>query len=144
MSDAFRAISAGKATIDGLRLLTQYASEIKDVQKHGEFMRIIGETNLELAETQNRLAEQIRQNNDLREEISRLKKEIETLRREDSKPVFRDGLYYLNDQEPCCTGCYDSQEKLIRVTKLSLEAQMLGIKYRCPVCRASYNGTDAS
>jgi hypothetical protein len=140
MADAFRAFAAAKNAIDGLRLLAQYGDEIKDAQKYGEFMRIVAETNLQLAETQNKLAEQMRQNSDLRDEVTQLKKEIEALKDEDSKPVFRDGLYYLNGQEPYCTGCYDSQRKLIRVTKLPPNVEILGFyRYQCPICKATYS-----
>ena len=43
MSDAFKAITAAKTAMDGIKILTQYADEIKDVQKRGELMRVIGE-----------------------------------------------------------------------------------------------------
>jgi hypothetical protein len=139
MADAFRAFAAAKNAIDGLRLLAQYGDEIKDAQKYGEFMRIIAETNLQLAETQNRLAEQMRQNSYLRDEIAQLKKEIEELKDEDSKPVFQDGLYYVNNQGPYCTGCYDNQRKLIRVIELPVQAQLTGCKYQCPICNSVYS-----
>ena len=66
VADAFKAISAGKAAIDGFNMLSQYASEVKDTQKRGELMRVIGELSLELAQTQIKLAEQLRENIDLK------------------------------------------------------------------------------
>ena len=137
MSDAFKAISAAKATIDSLRLLAQYGDEIKDIQKYGEFMRIIGETNLQLVETQNRLAEQIRQNSDLREEIAQLKKEIKVLKDEDAKPILKDGFYYAKEDGPFCTGCYDVNKELVRVAKVP-ELKRIAGDYRCPRCKTYF------
>ncbi|MBD1893116.1 hypothetical protein [Coleofasciculus sp. FACHB-129] len=140
MVDGFKAITAGKAAIDGLKALAQYADEVKDTQKRGEFMRIIGELSLELAETQIRLAEQLRENNDLKEEVATLKKEIDKLKNPNSKPMARHGLYYVDDDGPFCTGCYDNKEKLVRVKELpQIMMQHMG-KYQCPVCKTTYNG----
>jgi hypothetical protein len=139
MADAFKVITATKAAIDSLKTLAQYADEVKDTQKRGEFMRIIGELNLELAETQIKLAEQLQENIGLKGEISDLKKEIEKLKIPSSKPIIRDGLYFTDNDGPFCTGCYDTNEKLVRVTETPPVMQSLG-KYRCPNCRTTYGG----
>lgn len=140
VADAFKAITAGKAAIDGLTTLSRYADEVKDIQKRGEFMRIIGELSLELSQVQIRLAEQLRENNSLREEIETLKKEIDNLKNPASKLIVKNGLYYTEDDDgPFCTACYDSKKQSIRVTETPRAMRSLG-KYKCPVCNALYSG----
>ncbi len=138
MVDPLKAITAGKGAIDGLKILAQYAEEVKDIQKRGEFMRIIGELSLELAETQMRLAEQIRETDNLKEKIVSLEKEIENLKNPTSKLVIKNGLYYTEDSDgPFCTACYDSKGQTIRVSEMPRVMQTIG-KYKCPVCNAVY------
>ncbi|MBD1903717.1 hypothetical protein NDI44_27400 [Trichocoleus sp. DQ-A3] len=133
MVDGLKAITAGKAAIDGLKVLAQYAEEVKDTQKRGELMRIIGELSVKLAETQISLAEQLQENHNLKEEVSTLKKENDKLKSPNFKPMVRDGLYYVYDDGPFCTGCYDNKGKLIRVTKLPNSTTTIR-RYKCPVC----------
>ena len=60
-SEFFQAIGTAKAVADGLKTLGSYVDEVKDISKRGEFMRIIGELNFNLAETQIKLSEKIRE-----------------------------------------------------------------------------------
>jgi hypothetical protein len=137
-AEIFQAVSAGKAAIDGLKSLAQYADEVKDVSKRGEFMRIIGELSLELAETQLKLSGHIRENDELKEQVVILQKKVETLENPDSKLIFKDGLYFtLEGDGPFCTGCYDDKRKTIRLTKLPYAKKALG-KYGCPTCQSYY------
>jgi len=135
MVDGFKAFTAAKAAIDWLKVLNQYADEVKDTQKRGEFTRIIGELQIELSKAQ-------KENHDLKEEVATLKKEIDRLKSPNSKPIVRDGLYFVGDDGPFCTGCYDNQEKLVRVNETPEPLQVLG-KYQCPVCKTKYNGKSA-
>ncbi len=135
--DALKAITAGKAAIDGIKVLKEYANEIKDVQKRGEFMRIIGGLSIELAETQMKLAEQTQDNINLRDKINALEKEVEKLKNPKSKPIIKDELYYIEDDGPFCPACYDNNNKLIRVSEAPDALKALG-RYRCPVCKAKY------
>ena len=139
-SELFQAIGAGKAVVDGLKTLATYADEVKDISKRGEFMRIIGELSLNLAETQIKLSERMREVDELREQVSNLNKEIESLKDPETKLIIKDGLYYKPDDDgPFCTGCYDSKQKTIRLTKRSNSFRVLGI-YRCPACGSTYGG----
>ena len=141
-SEFFQAITASKAAIDGLKVLSSYANEVKDVSKRGEFMRIIGELSLELAETQMRLAENLRDTDDLRNQVKGLQKEIESLKNPDTKLVFKEGLYYTSDDDgPFCTRCYDNNQKAIRVTEQPPMMHTLG-KYICPECKNKYGEGD--
>ena len=142
-SEFVQAIAAGKAAVDGLRILATYANEVKDVSKRGEFMRIIGELSLELAETQIKLSERFRENDELKNHINALQKEVESLKNPDTKLRLFNGLYYApEDKAPFCTGCYDNNRKRIRVTKLTGSFRMLG-EYRCPVCDSTYGKSGA-
>lgn len=139
VAEVYQALTAGRSAIDSLKMLSQYAGEVKDIQKRGEFMRIIGESSIELAETQIRLAEQMRVNDELEEEIKTLKKEIENLQNPETQLVLKDGLYYRDDEDgPFCTACYDSKGKSIRVSAMPQAMNALG-RYRCNVCKAVYS-----
>lgn len=139
-SELFQAIGAGKAIVDGLKTLSTYADEVKDINKRGEFMRIIGELSLNLAETQIKLSDRIREIDELKEQASNLHKEIEKLKDPGTKPTIKNGLYYTSEDDgPFCTGCFDNNQKMIRVSELSGNFRLLG-KYKCPVCGAKYSG----
>lgn len=137
MVDGFKAFTAAKAAIDWIKVLSQYADEVKDAQKRGELMRIIGELSVKLAETQISFAEQLQENHNLKEEVNILKKEIDKLKSPDSKPIIRDGLYYMRDHGPLCTRCYDSEEKEILLIKLPNSTTTIK-RYRCPECDNQY------
>jgi len=140
-SEIFQAIGTAKAITDGLKTLSSYADEIKDIGKHGEFMRVIGQLKVDLAEAQTRLSEKIREVNELGEQVNTLKKEVESLKNPDTKLTVRDGVYYgQGDDGPFCTGCYDNNGKLIRVTELTNAFMPMG-KYKCPICK-SYAGRE--
>jgi hypothetical protein len=137
-SEFIQAFTAGKNAIDTIKLLKQYADEVKDVQKRGEFMRIIGELSLELAETQMRLAEQIRESDGLKGRISDLEKEVDKLKNPIIEFTLKNGLYYTPEGDgPFCTTCYDSQKQKIRVSKMPTLVQDLG-KYKCGICNTIY------
>jgi hypothetical protein len=141
-SEIFQAIGAGKAAIDGLKLLAQYADDVKDVTKRGEFMRIIGELSLELAETQVRLSGHIRENDELKEQVLNLQKKVEALKNPETTLAIKDGLYYTSDGGgPFCTCCYDSDRKTIRLAAMPEVMEVLG-KYECPKCKSRYGGTE--
>jgi hypothetical protein len=139
-SELFQAIGAGKSVLDGLKTLATYAEDVKDIGKQGEFMRIIGELSLDLAETQIKLSDKIREIDGLREQVNGLQKEIEKLKDPETKLVIKNGLYYGPDDDgPFCTGCYDSKQKIIRLTKRSETFRVLGI-YKCPSCGNHFGG----
>ena len=136
--DALKLITASKSAIDGIKLLNGYAEEIKDVQKRGEFMRIIGQLSIELAETQMRLAEQIQNSINDKQNIKDLEAQINSLQNPGIEPIVKDGLYYKeNNDGPFCTGCYDSKKQFIRLTLVMPEFKVFG-KYSCPICKSKY------
>lgn len=137
MVDGFKAITAGKAVIDWIKALNQYADEVKDTQKRGELMRIIGELNIKFAELQISFSELLQEKHHLKEEVNALKKEIDRLKSPTSKPIIRDGLYYMGDDGPFCTGCYDSKKDPIRLIKLPSSTSTIK-RYKCPICDNPY------
>lgn len=128
-SEILQAFAAFKNVIDGLRNLNQYASEVKDIQNSGEFMRIIGQLNMEMAEIQLQHVAQVEKIRDLTEEVERLKKpEIELVR--------ENGLYYdPNDKKfPFCPHCYvkDKSYSVLSYDRKGGTAFSKG--YCCPEC----------
>jgi hypothetical protein len=133
--DAMRLIASGKAAVDGIKLLYDYAEDIKDISKRGEYMRIIGQLSVDLAETQVKLAAQLEEGVSNREKIRNLEKELEELKNPSFRLVLKDGFYYKeNEDTKYCTGCYDENKKLIIVTALSQHLKA----YKCPVCKNVY------
>jgi hypothetical protein len=132
-AEIFQAVSAGKAAIDGLKSLAQYADEVKDVSKRGEFMKIIGELSIELAETQVRLSDRITENHELKVQLVTLQKKVEVLENPNSILTIKDGVYYTSENDgPFCTGCYDDKLKTIRLSEMPLMQRGIG-KYECPI-----------
>jgi hypothetical protein len=79
----------------------------------------------------------------LREENVRLTERVKqapmALAAPKEKPMLKDGLYYNGDDGPFCTACYDTSEKLVRVTNATHDERVvMGIRCKCPVCKAMY------
>jgi hypothetical protein len=102
---------------DMLNQLSKYKDEVQDIQKQGEFMRIIGKLNLELANAEIALAQQLREAQKLEDKILELERENKELKNPSVTLVMIDGLYYKEgDEVPFCPNCYDSTGKLSRMT----------------------------
>lgn len=137
-TEIVQAIAAVKNSIAAVKLINQYAAEIKDTQKRGELMRIIGELNIELANAQIQLAELKIQNYEQTRRIEELEEEIEELKNPAVRIVLIDGLYYKDDNDgPFCTGCYDTKQQLVRLKQLPETYRVLG-NYQCPSCETQY------
>lgn len=138
-SDFVQALTAGKAAIDGFKILASYANEVTDLSKRGELIGVIGELSLELADAQLKLGAAMRENDNLKEQLNTLTKEIKNLKNPDTKLIIRGGLYYtLEGDEPFCTGCYDNNEKRIHVVRQTGSLKSAG-RYKCPVCSTTYS-----
>jgi hypothetical protein len=133
MTDPLQLITVSKNALDTVKLLFGYAEEVKDIQKRGELMRVIGELSLQVAEAQLKLAAVTSENSALKEEIGSLNQEIEALKNPEIQLVFEYGAYYLPDDSwPFCPGCYDQNRKRIRLIS------GLGVGYLCPVCETKF------
>lgn len=137
-SEFLQAVAAGRAAIDGIKLLAGYAEEVKDIQKRGEFMRIIGQLSTELAETQIKLSEYIRENHELQGEVERLLKEVDKLQNKGGVLIFRENAYYTESGEgPFCSGCYDGKQQRVHLVPPIRQMQSL-FKHTCPVCNTNF------
>lgn len=79
-SEFMQAITAGRSAVDGIKRLNALIDEIKDVEKRGELMRIIGELKQELGETKIELANEREEKNNFKVRIKALEAEVERLR----------------------------------------------------------------
>jgi hypothetical protein len=74
--------------------------------------------------------------NELLDENQKLKNELQTLKNKEQNPLlFKKGAYFTeNGDGPFCPQCYDSNNKQIRLTKISTRMA----NYYCPTCKAPY------
>ena len=50
-------------------------------------------------------------------------------------------LYYTEDGDgPFCTACFDSKDKLVRVSPMGTQFHVIA-KFRCNVCKGHYHGS---
>lgn len=78
---------------------------------------------------------------DLNDENRELRFRIEELQNIDhigNKIEVRGDHYYLNDDGPYCTNCWDSESKLIRILDSPRPMRNFG-RYRCPKCETLTN-----
>jgi len=132
LGEMTRTVSTG---IDAIKKLTDLAIQSKNIELQ-EGLIGLREQLITIKES---LLEAREENLSLKEENSLLKKKLESLENPKAKLIVRDGVYYgSNDDGPFCTGCYDNNNKLIRVTELTNAFMQMG-KYKCPICN-SYSG----
>ena len=137
-TEILQAITAVKSAIDGINILNKYAEDIKDTQKRGELIRIIGQLSLDLGNAQIQLSQQLLINNEMAQKIEHLEKEIENLKNPSEKLIVKDGLYYKDENDgPYCTGCYDTKKLIVRLKKLTGPFTAMGT-YQCPSCNTPY------
>ena len=124
--DPIKAVSAGKAAIDMVKLLQAYGEEVQDVKKHGEFMRTIGELSLQIAELNLKVGDQI-------EQIKALQDEVKELRTPEVKLVRKKGLYYDSEDEtyPYCPRCFTAEKKLNQLSVIDAGMGMKAFECIC-------------
>lgn len=122
--------------VSGVIGLVKKAKELADELKNIELKTVIVDLQGKLLDLKEEIVE-------LREENARLAQQVKqapvaALPAKDTV-TLRGGLYYKADDGPFCTACYDTGEKFIRVTNATRdEAKLIGIRHKCPVCRATY------
>lgn len=141
--EVFQGLTALKNSAAILNSIKKYADEIKDTQKSGELMRAIGELSLELGNAQFQLAQQMRENDQLTQDITELKKENEELRAPRGQlKLDKNNLLFSEDGVgPFCTACYyDRGKKMPLHNMMNIKLEALGQKsaYFCPACSAKY------
>lgn len=133
-AEIIQGLAAVKNSIDLATRLNAYVSEIRDVQKQGELMRIIGQLNLELANAQIELSKLRTESFLQNQRIEELEQENEALKTGNAEVMKGDdGLHYLSGtDEPICIGCYDAQGKTIRLSMIDAPGRRY---YRCSACK---------
>ncbi len=113
--------TAGSAVAITKQLLT-----LSKTIQNAELQHAIAELTLQLAELKLQLAELITENADLKQ---RVKEKAST------QLQFRDGYYFKeNDTHPFCPGCYDENQKSIRLAKQEGMNRNFG-GFQCPSCK---------
>jgi hypothetical protein len=111
--------------------LVKQVKELADQTKNLELKTVI-------VDLQSKLLDVKEEINELREENAKLKEEVKRALAPPEVAV-KDGMYYKGDDGPFCTGCYDSQKKMIRlIGAMGPEKKLMGIHHKCPSCKATY------
>ncbi|MGA2774974.1 MAG: hypothetical protein ABSE81_02795 [Candidatus Omnitrophota bacterium] len=127
------------SAVDVINNLVQIGRTLRDVAelvKDAKTKNLIADLNLALADLKMQVAT-------LQEENLDLKKKIKGLESSDdvrSQLTIKKGNYWFiskplsgYSEGPFCTGCFDSNKKLITLTKLPFN---IGVgEYQCPVCK---------
>jgi hypothetical protein len=133
------AISAGissiKVAIDIAKELKGATAAIKDAEvklKIAELLEAMAEVKIQLVDAQD-------ENLELKQTI----KELEAALARQDEVVFRDGYYYLAEQQdskpegPFCSNCYSSTNRLSLLTEVTGTFRRFG-KYECPSCEQRF------
>lgn len=113
-------------------------ARLKDISKNlqdAEFANLLADLRLELSEVKLKLADVMDENAKLKSEITRLKHEKQV---EVPDLVYR-GYAYFEPHDagglPYCPGCYDGDNKRIRLKKTIHHLEKRSGSHQCPVCK---------
>jgi hypothetical protein len=123
--------------IAGLQAALDITGKLRELSKKlqdADFSMLLADLTMQLADTKLEIANLKSELAKEREEKERLSKRLSN--KEASKPVLIDGGYKFDgDDALYCTGCFDSQQKKIRLgNSPGAFAGPFG-KWRCPVCK---------
>ena len=120
-----------KTALDITKELRNIDSSLEDAEvklKLAELIEALSEVKIQLSEARN-------ENQDLKDTIKVLEKELN----QQDEVEFREDFYYLKHPKkgrasgPFCSKCYSDDNKLILVFELPKEVQDFG-KFQCPKC----------
>jgi hypothetical protein len=120
-----------KTALDITKELKNIDSSLKDAEvklKLAELIEALSEVKIQLSEARN-------ENQDLKDAIKALEKEL----KQQDDVEFKEGFYFLKHPKegqalgPFCSKCYNDDNKLILVSELPKEVQDFG-KFQCPKC----------
>jgi uncharacterized protein YdcH (DUF465 family) len=97
LTELVQVLSSVKSATDIVKSISEYSQEIKDEQKHSEFMSYISKLKLELAQTEDTLSKQIRESTKLEERIAELEKENQELKTPSITLIKKGKLHYAED-----------------------------------------------
>ncbi|MBE9224005.1 hypothetical protein IQ264_00750 [Phormidium sp. LEGE 05292] len=131
-TDIAKAVMGVSAGIDAIKKLGDLAVKSQNLELREGILSL----REQLLEAKDALLDAKEQVSNYKEENATLKTRITELEqrlangKEEIKLTVKKGGYYKEDGDgPYCTGCYDNDKKLIRVTDV-------GPIWRCPVCRS--------
>ena len=117
----------------------QIVSRLREINKNienSEFSNALADLGLELARLKSELATVLDEN-------TRLKAQLATVPEPKPELKYKAGAYFKDGGEgPFCSGCYDSNGKLVRMSPVPGRASRLA-SHLCPVCSATYAGSGA-
>lgn len=118
-------ISAATSALQLVGRLREINKKIADA----EFSNALADLAIELSELKIKVAGLIEENDQLKRKLAQ-KDALEL--------DFRDFAYYSKSGDgPFCAGCYDSNGKAVRLTKLSEPFTAFG-SHSCPVCKETF------
>lgn len=121
--------------IAGIQTALEITGKLRELSKKvqdADFSMLLADLTMQLADTKLEIA-------NLKTELAKALDEKQELakrlsNKEDAKPTFVDGGYkFEGDDALYCTGCFDSQQKKIRLGSAPGMFTSFG-KWRCPVC----------
>lgn len=117
----------------------EIAGKLRELSKKiqdAEFSMLLADLSCNLADAKLEVAELKQQIATLKEQI--LKQAEQLANRQVSKPKFEDGGYrFVDDDAIYCTGCWDSNERKIRLSAVQEDFRFAG-KWRCPSCSSHF------
>jgi len=99
------------------------------------------ELSLEISNLQIELADLKLSYADLKNENAELKQKIQALEKgHEEPPIYKNGAYYSQSGDgPFCSGCYDTDKKLIRLSAVGHPQMRRIASHICPVCKGTYS-----
>jgi len=111
----------------------QLVTRLREINKNianAEFSNALAELSLELANLKVQVAGLVEENDQLRRQLSQKK--------DSPSVVFKEFAYYTSAGDgPFCPGCYDMQEKLVRLSKAAPGFEAFG-SHNCPACKECF------
>lgn len=110
----------------------QLVSRLREINKNianAEFANALADLSMELSELKIKAAGLLDENNELRRQLAQ---------KQNKRLTFKDFAYFSDEGDgPFCPGCYDGQEKNIRLTKMSGPFTVFG-SHACPNCKQHF------
>jgi regulator of replication initiation timing len=108
---------------------------LKGIKDNAEAMLAISTLQVQLAEVQDRLANMLNENRELRGEVDRLKGELADAKNPKVEVEFKEGVYYKpNGDGPYCPTCYDTKKQMVRVGEAPSFVQDDYGRWHCGAC----------
>ena len=124
-------------TVEKSIQLTKKLLEINKKIQNADLSNYLSDLKLELAEVKSGMSELMIENAELKRKIDQLN---HAQGDKSSDLIFntKENAYYSSTGEgPFCSGCYDTQNNKVRLTRISGTFSRLA-KYKCPTCKATY------